>query len=57
MYFRKILATKSRGYAMEATLQGRVVVHDFLSYLADRRDYNEALSVSKARKDADRRDQ
>ena len=45
MYFRKTVAKKTRALSKESSLQGRAVAHDFLGYLADRRDYGEALSM------------
>lgn len=46
MYFRKVIGVKLRSIMKITVLQGRAIVHDFFSYLADSQHLGEALSVS-----------
>ncbi|CAM9539278.1 unnamed protein product, partial [Ectocarpus fasciculatus] len=53
MYFRKILGKRllagvfaPKGGAAQRSVRGRATAHDFLAYLADRQEFDEALDIS-----------
>lgn len=56
MYFRKILGKRllagvfaPKGGSMQGSVRGRATAHDFLAYLADRQEFDEALDISQVR--------
>ncbi|CAN0176281.1 unnamed protein product [Ectocarpus sp. 8 AP-2014] len=53
MYFRKILGKRllagvfaPKGGSVQGSVRGRATAHDFLAYLADRQEFDEALDIS-----------
>lgn len=56
MYFRKILGKRllagvfaPKGGSVQGSVRGRATAHDFLAYLADRQEFDEALDISQVR--------